>query len=154
VPCQTLSGKIHGVILNILHACLHRICVRRSLSARMVLVERRFIEPRKRILHVLYHGGMRVLLINPPFQPITTRYGVGSQTPLGLLLVGGAILSRGHEARLLDAEARKLGIEDLVKETAAWQPSVIMTGHAGSTAAHPAIMRMAGFFRPITPRKS
>ena len=97
----------------------------------------------RRILYVLYHGGMRVLLINPPFQPVTTRYGVGSQTPLGLLLVGATILSRGHEARLLDAEARQLGIEDLVKETAAWQPSVIMTGHAGSTAAHPTIMRMA-----------
>ena len=86
---------------------------------------------------------MRVLLINPPFQPVTTRYGVGSQTPLGLLLVGATILSRGHEARLLDAEARQLRIEDLVKETAAWQPSIIMTGHAGSTAAHPIIMRMA-----------
>ena len=86
---------------------------------------------------------MRILLINPPFQPVTTRYGVGSQTPLGLLLVGGAIVSLGHETRLLDGEARRLSIEEIVREAAAWQPSLIMTAHAGSTAAHPLVIRMA-----------
>ena len=101
------------------------------------------IEPQNFALDLLYHRGMRVLLINPPFQPLTTRFGVGSQTPLGLLLIGGAILSNGHEAGLLDGEARQLRIEELVNEAEAWRPSLIMTGHAGSTAAHSIIMRMA-----------
>lgn len=91
----------------------------------------------------MYHCGMRVLLINPPFQPLTTRYGVGSQIPLGLLLIGGAIISRRHEAHLLDSEARGLAIEEVVHEAVAWRPSLIMTGHAGSTAAHPVAVRMA-----------
>ena len=46
---------------------------------------------------------MRILLINPPYVTITSRLGVGHQIPLGLLMVGGALLDRGHDVKLLDA---------------------------------------------------
>ena len=48
---------------------------------------------------------MRVLLINPPYQTLTSNLGVGHQIPLGLLMVGGPLLDAGHQVRLLDAEA-------------------------------------------------
>ena len=51
---------------------------------------------------------MRILIVNAPYHAITTRYGVGAQVPLGLLLIAGAIVSEGHEVRLLDGEARYL----------------------------------------------
>ncbi len=51
---------------------------------------------------------MRVLLINPPYQTLTSNCGVGHQIPLGLLMVGGPLLDAGHEVRLLDAECRRL----------------------------------------------
>jgi anaerobic magnesium-protoporphyrin IX monomethyl ester cyclase len=85
---------------------------------------------------------MRVLLINPPYHTITSNFGVGHQTPLGLLMVGGPLLDAGHEVRLLDAECRRLGLEAIVDEVRRWRPDVVMTGHAGSTPAHPTCIRM------------
>ena len=54
---------------------------------------------------------MRAMLINPPYQTITSNFGVGHQVPLGLLMVGGALLDAGHDVRLLDAEATGLSSE-------------------------------------------
>ncbi len=85
---------------------------------------------------------MKVLLVNPPYQTITSNYGVGHQTPLGLLMVGGPLIDAGHEVRLLDAESRRLGPGEIVDEVRRWGPDVVMTGHAGSTPAHPACIRM------------
>jgi anaerobic magnesium-protoporphyrin IX monomethyl ester cyclase len=86
---------------------------------------------------------MRVLLVNPPFFALTTRYGVGAQVPLGLLLAASALVREGHEVQLLDGEARKLSIDEIAGTAAAFSPALIMTGHAGSTAAHPVILKMA-----------
>ena len=86
---------------------------------------------------------MRILIVNPPYHAITTRYGVGAQVPLGLLLIAGAIVSEGHEVRLLDGEARYLSIEEIVETAYAFSPALIMTGHAGSTAAHPVVLKSA-----------
>ena len=85
---------------------------------------------------------MKVLLINPPYQTITSNFGVGHQIPLGLLMVGGPLLDAGHEVRLLDAECRRLSLEAVVRRGPAWGPDVVMTGHAGSTPAHPTCIRM------------
>lgn len=85
---------------------------------------------------------MRVLLINPPYRTVTGR-GLGAQTPLGLLLVGGALLRAGHEVALLDSEARRLSIAQIAAEAASFAPDAIMTGHAGSTPAHPVTMETA-----------
>src|SRR5687768_10905508 len=86
---------------------------------------------------------LRILIVNPPYHSLTSLYGVGAQTPLGLLCIGGALRDAGHEARLLDSEALRLGAGDVAAEAASWRPELIMTGHAGSTPAHPAVLAMA-----------
>lgn len=85
---------------------------------------------------------MRVLLINPPYVTLTSRFGVGHQVPLGLLMVGGALRDDGHEVRLLDAECRRLSHAEIVCEVRSFAPDVVMTGHAGSTPAHPVCVAM------------
>ena len=85
---------------------------------------------------------MKVLLINPPYQTITSNFGVGHQIPLGLLMIGGPLLDAGHEVRLLDAECRRSSLRAIVREVRRWDPDVVMTGHAGSTPAHPTCIRM------------
>ena len=80
---------------------------------------------------------MRILLINPPYQTLTSNWGVGHQVPLGLLMVGGPLADAGHEVRLLDAECLRLTTAAIVRAVEAFRPDVVMTGHAGSTPAHP-----------------
>ena len=63
---------------------------------------------------------MKVLLINPPYQTITSNLGVGHQVPLGLLMVGGPLIDAGHEVRLLDAECRRLSLAAIVGEVRRW----------------------------------
>ena len=84
----------------------------------------------------------RILLINPPYVSLTSRVGVGHQVPLGLLMVGGALLDAGHEVQLLDAERQHLPIKTVIKRVKAFSPDIVMTGHAGSTPAHPICARM------------
>jgi len=79
---------------------------------------------------------MNVLLINPPYQTITSNFGVGHQVPLGLLMIGGPLLDAGHSVQLLDAERRRLTIQTIVREVRKLAPHLVMTGHAGSTPAH------------------
>src|SRR5438128_10660778 len=101
--------------------------------------------PRGRTLRLVGHerrSAVRVLLINPPYQTLTSNFGVGHQIPLGLLMVGGPLLDAGHGVSLLDAECRRLGIRAIVREVRRRDPDVVMTGHAGSTPAHPACIRM------------
>src|SRR4051794_15176160 len=73
---------------------------------------------------------MKVLLIIPPYQTITSNVGVGHQVPLGLLMVGGPLLDAGHDVRLLDAECRRMSLEAIVREVRRDRPDVVMTGHA------------------------
>jgi anaerobic magnesium-protoporphyrin IX monomethyl ester cyclase len=95
---------------------------------------------------------MKILLINPPYQTITSNLGVGHQVPLGLLMVGGPLIDAGHEVRLLDAETRRLGLTRVVREVRRWRPDVVMTGHAGSTPAHPTCVRMLRAIKAACPR--
>lgn len=85
---------------------------------------------------------MKVLLINPPYQTVTSNLGVGHQVPLGLIMVGGPLIDAGFEVRLLDAEALHLSPARICESVAAFGPDVVMTGHAGSTPAHPVCMEM------------
>ena len=80
---------------------------------------------------------MRILLINPPYQTLTSNWGVGHQVPLGLLMVGGPLLDAGHDVRLLDAECQRLTQDAILRAVTAFRPDVVMMGHAGSTPAHP-----------------
>ncbi|MCE9547261.1 MAG: cobalamin-dependent protein [Planctomycetia bacterium] len=94
---------------------------------------------------------MRVLLVNPPYQTLTSNIGVGHQIPLGLLMVGGALSDAGHEVRLLDAECDRLGKRDILAAIRKFEPDIVMTGHAGSTPAHPvcvSMLRTIKAFRP------
>jgi len=83
-----------------------------------------------------------VLLINPPYVTLTSRIGVGHQVPLGLLMGGGALIDAGFSVRLLDAEVQHLSIAEVVAHVRHLRPRVVMTGHAGSTPAHPTCMEM------------
>ncbi len=94
---------------------------------------------------------MKILLVNPPYQTITSNYGVGHQVPLGLLMVGGPLMDAGHEVRLLDAESRRLSLQAIHDEVRRWSPDLVMTGHAGSTPAHPACIRMLGAIKATSP---
>ena len=94
---------------------------------------------------------MRILLINPPYHAVTSLYGVGEQVPLGLLSVGGPLLDAGHEVTLLDAEAARLRPVDVVDAVQRHRPDVVMTGHGGSTPAHPVTMAMARAIRSAVP---
>jgi anaerobic magnesium-protoporphyrin IX monomethyl ester cyclase len=86
---------------------------------------------------------LRILVVNPPYHSLTNLHGVGAQTPLGLLWVGGALIGARHEVSLLDAEALRLAVSDVAERAAAIRPEIIMTGHAGSTPAHPSVIAMA-----------
>jgi anaerobic magnesium-protoporphyrin IX monomethyl ester cyclase len=95
---------------------------------------------------------MRILLINPPYQTFTCNLGVGHHVPLGLLMVGGPLVDAGHEVTLLDAEVRRLSDRRIVAAVQAAQPDVVMTGHSGSTPAHPTAMRMLRSIRTVCPQ--
>lgn len=82
---------------------------------------------------------IRILLINPPYISLTSR-GVGHQIPFGLLCVGGPLIDAGHVVRLLDAERHHLTPAEIEREVGAFRPDMVMTGHAGSTPAHPACL--------------
>src|SRR5207248_2898860 len=85
---------------------------------------------------------MRVLLVNPPYQTLTSNLGVGHQIPLGLLALGGPLLDAGHEVQLLDAECLHLSTRQVLRAVARFRPDVVMTGHAGSTPAHPVCLAL------------
>jgi anaerobic magnesium-protoporphyrin IX monomethyl ester cyclase len=95
---------------------------------------------------------MRILLINPPYRAVTSRYGTGEQIPLGLLAIGGPLLDDGHEVKLLDAEVQHFSISRVVEYALAWQPDLIMTGHAGSTPAHPTVISLAQCLKLVLPQ--
>ncbi|GHU08093.1 magnesium-protoporphyrin IX monomethyl ester cyclase [Betaproteobacteria bacterium] len=95
---------------------------------------------------------MRVLLINPPYHAISCTYGLGVQTPSGLLAIGGPLLDAGHTVRLLDAEIRHLSLAQIVAEVQRFAPDVVMTSHGGSTPAHPTVCAMAQAIKRACPQ--
>ena len=95
---------------------------------------------------------MNVLLINPPYQTLTSNLGVGHQVPLGLLMIGGALIDAGHQVRLLDAECRRLSVDAVAMRVRRMSPDVVMTGHAGSTPAHPICLQMLRRIKQLCPQ--
>jgi anaerobic magnesium-protoporphyrin IX monomethyl ester cyclase len=95
---------------------------------------------------------VRILLINPPYRAVTSRRGTGEQVPLGLLSIGGPLLDDGHVVALIDAEANHLSLCETAKRAKAWRPELIMTGHAGSTPAHPTVIRLAHQLKRVLPQ--
>jgi anaerobic magnesium-protoporphyrin IX monomethyl ester cyclase len=66
-------------------------------------------------------------------------------------MVGGPLLNAGHEVKLLDAERRHLPIKAIIKEVERFSPDMVMTGHAGSTPAHPICVRMLKAIKGASP---
>jgi anaerobic magnesium-protoporphyrin IX monomethyl ester cyclase len=96
---------------------------------------------------------MRILLINPPYRA-NSIHGMGPQTPLGLLAIGGPLIDAGHEVRLLNAEELRLSDAEIAARAGAFRPDVIMTGHSGSTPSHPAALRMLAALKTALPAVS
>jgi anaerobic magnesium-protoporphyrin IX monomethyl ester cyclase len=94
---------------------------------------------------------MKILLINPPYQTFTSNLGAGHQIPLGLVLVGGPLIDAGYEVSLLDAECKKLKLDAIVRYVERFSPDIVMTGHAGSTPAHPVCMKMLSAIKTAHP---
>jgi anaerobic magnesium-protoporphyrin IX monomethyl ester cyclase len=95
---------------------------------------------------------VQTLLINPPYQTITSNWGVGHQVPLGLLMVGGALRDAGFGVTLLDAEATRMSVARIVAEVRGRRPDVVLTGHAGSTPAHPVCVEMLAAIKAARPQ--
>ena len=94
---------------------------------------------------------MRILIINAPYQTFTCNLGVGHHAPLGLLMVGGALVDAGHEVRLLEAEVQRLSMQAIVDDVGRFAPDVVMTGHSGSTPAHPTCVEMLSAIKEASP---
>jgi radical SAM superfamily enzyme YgiQ (UPF0313 family) len=94
---------------------------------------------------------MRILLINPPHPSIGSRLPGEHLPPLGLLSIGGPLIDKGHEVRLLDAEFGPMGFADIVAETLKYRPALVLLGHSGSTSAQPIISTITKLIRQQTP---
>jgi anaerobic magnesium-protoporphyrin IX monomethyl ester cyclase len=90
---------------------------------------------------------MRILLINPPHLSIGSRLPGEHLPPLGLLSIGGPLIDKGHEVRLLDAEFGPMEFGDVVAETLKYDPSLVLLGHSGSTSAQPVISEITRLIR-------
>src|SRR5689334_24519901 len=66
-------------------------------------------------------------------------------------MVGGPLIDAGHRVELLDAECRRLGPAAIAREVRRRGPDVVMTGHAGSTPAHPICTRMLRAIKVANP---
>ena len=94
---------------------------------------------------------MKVLLINPPYQSLSCRVGLGNWAPYGLLAIGGPLIDAGHEVRLIDAQSRRLSFREILHEVDKAEPDLVMTGHAASTPAHPVCVSMLGTIKQLFP---
>ena len=94
---------------------------------------------------------MRILLINPPHPSIGSRLPDEHLPPLGLLSIGGPLIDKGHEVRLLDAEFGPMEFADIVAETLHYDPALVLLGHSGSTSAQPIISAITELIRQQNP---
>ncbi|GGR86764.1 B12-binding domain-containing radical SAM protein [Deinococcus sedimenti] len=94
---------------------------------------------------------LRILLLNPPHGSIGSRIPVEQLPPLGLLSLGGPLLDAGFTVELLDADLYNLPLHEIRHRALHFAPDVVMTGHAGSTSAHPVIMTILNALRGALP---
>jgi magnesium-protoporphyrin IX monomethyl ester (oxidative) cyclase len=72
---------------------------------------------------------MRVLLVNPPDE-LDAMLGVGKEfiqnlEPLGLLYIAAVLRERGHDVRVIDAHAERLGTDDVRRRIESEQPEIL-----------------------------
>jgi anaerobic magnesium-protoporphyrin IX monomethyl ester cyclase len=95
---------------------------------------------------------MHILLINAPLQSVVCDQGVGHQIPLGLLMIGGSLIDRGHTVHLLDAARDHLSDAAIVHTVEAFAADLVMIAHVGSTSAHPCCLRVLRAIKSARPR--
>ena len=94
---------------------------------------------------------MRILLLNPPHTAIGSRIPREHLPPLGLLSVGGPLLDAGFSVELLDAEFGPMPIAAIIDEVVRRAPDLLLTGHSGSTSAHPTVATIATLLKARLP---
>jgi len=96
---------------------------------------------------------MRIVLLNPGCRAYSTRFGlgVGAQTPLGLLSIGGPLLDDGHRVWLVDADAARLNRDDAVAQALGHDPEAVLIGHGASTPTHLECLASARVLRAARP---
>ncbi|ULH14795.1 magnesium-protoporphyrin IX monomethyl ester anaerobic oxidative cyclase [Deinococcus sp. KNUC1210] len=95
---------------------------------------------------------LRILLLNPPHTAIGSRIPTEQLPPLGLLSIGGPLLDAGFTVELLDADLKALGLPDILHGVLRFAPDVLMIGHAGSTSAHPTVVKIARALKQSMPQ--
>lgn len=96
-------------------------------------------------------GDCRILLLNPPHTAIGSRVPKEKLPPLGLLSIGGPLLDAGYPVELLDAEFGPLSPEEIVARVVRAAPRIVMTGHTGSSTAHPTVVLLARLIKAALP---
>lgn len=94
---------------------------------------------------------MKVLLINPPHKSIGSRLPKEHLPPLGLLAIGGPLIDKGYNVKLLDADFGNLPLDEITHETLDFNPDVVLLGHSGSTSAQPIINETAKLIKSGKP---
>jgi len=93
----------------------------------------------------------KILLLNPPHTAIGSRVPKDHLPPLGLLSIGGPLLDAGFEVELLDAEFGPMTPGEIVDSVVRARPSIVMTGHAGSSSAHATVALLARLIKHVLP---
>src|SRR5260370_17718748 len=104
--------------------------------------------------HQIWEETMHILLINAPLQSVVCDRGVGHQIPLGLLMIGGSLIDRGHTVHLLDAARDHLSDAAIVRTVEAFAADLVMIAHVASTSAHPCCLQSFQPTKPLLPRIS
>ena len=94
---------------------------------------------------------MRILLVNPDYHCGGAEVPIGTMTPLGLLLVAGALIDRGHEVELLDASKRRMGVPEVLDHIRRTRPEGVGVGAMASTATTPRACRILEGAKQIDP---
>src|SRR3954447_20008415 len=94
----------------------------------------------------------RIILLTPRRRFLANRFGLGYQLPLGLVLLGGPLADAGHVVRLIDNDLYGWDTPRLVAEVARFRPDIVLLGHTGSTAAHPACIAAARALKDALPQ--
>lgn len=94
---------------------------------------------------------MKITLLNPPHTAIGSRVPRENLPPLGHLALGGALVDAGHQVRLIDADPGPMSDAEILTALADNRPDAVLIGHAGSTSAHPSVLRLARLIRAPLP---
>ena len=73
---------------------------------------------------------MKVLLLDPPWESLYGRYKPAARVgvlypPLGLCYLTSYIKKDGHEVKLIDCEAERYLVEDIIKEIRSFRPDAV-----------------------------